>query len=115
MLDPGVGGAHRMGQKHTVNVVNLIVKGAVEERLWGLGMQRKSLPHRRSGRLLGRRSPVPRAAGCERSRIHCGGASGGSGGCDAAPPRTIRYTRAPSSSWTGSSTPVVSKRTRSLP
>ena len=43
VLDQRVGRAHRMGQKHTVNVINLIAKGAIEERIWDLMKLKRAL------------------------------------------------------------------------
>ena len=43
VLDQRVGRAHRMGQKRTVNVINLIAKGAIEERIWDLMKLKRAL------------------------------------------------------------------------
>ena len=43
VLDQRVGRAHRLGQKNTVNVINLIAKGAIEERIWNLMKLKRAL------------------------------------------------------------------------
>jgi SNF2 family DNA or RNA helicase len=43
VLDQRIGRAHRMGQKRTVNVVNLIAKGVIEERIWELMKLKRAL------------------------------------------------------------------------
>jgi superfamily II DNA/RNA helicase len=43
VLDQRVGRAHRMGQKRTVNVINLIARGAIEERIWDLMKLKRAL------------------------------------------------------------------------
>lgn len=43
VLDQRVGRAHRMGQKNTVNVVNLIARGTIEEGIWHLMKAKRAL------------------------------------------------------------------------
>ncbi len=43
VLEQRIGRAHRMGQKRTVNVVNLIAKGTIEERIFELMKVKRAL------------------------------------------------------------------------
>jgi superfamily II DNA or RNA helicase len=43
VLEQRIARAHRIGQKYAVNVVNLIAKGAIEERIWELMKLKRTL------------------------------------------------------------------------